>query len=501
MVFDLLPWNADSPTVAANLLTSLFVHADILHVLMNMLFFYCFSMPVEAIMGSTRYALFYGVCGTVAALVHCLSEPDSFIPLVGASGAVAGVLAAHSVLLPWARLRLRLIVGGPDTVPAWGFTALWFGYQFLTPLSGNAGHVAWLAHVGGVVAGLMLTPLFCRPETMLFATTEGTPERLKYGPGRRLPVAVRAGAALLFSVAVGGAAYGVRANADGHVRALAGEWIAIARLTGIGAPYRPEAGLARYREAAALDGDVAERLGRRLQDGRGVRADEAEAVEWFRRGAAAGQPAATQAYAMALIDGNTVPADPARGMALLAELSAKGHAGADVQLGIVIEEGRGGREADPPQAATLYKKVCEAATRESAAEAAKPSGCYRLALLLLSGRGVPKDPELGRKLLKRAANSHLPEAENAFGLLLATGDAQAPDIGPEPRRQDARARTWFAAAAQAGNADAMYNLARFDSRRPGPKSMSPAEIRRWYEKSAAAGNAKAAEALRQLNQP
>ncbi len=100
VMFDFLPWNADSPYIAWTSITSLFVHAGILHVLFNVLFFHCFSLPIESLMGSVRYAIFYLLCGLAGVIVHSLGEPDSFTPLVGASGAVTGMLAAHTLLLP-----------------------------------------------------------------------------------------------------------------------------------------------------------------------------------------------------------------------------------------------------------------------------------------------------------------------------------------------------------------------------------------------------------------
>src|SRR5205823_10328019 len=101
------------------------IHEGILHVVGNMLFFHCFSMAVESLMGSARYAVFYLLCGVAATLVHSLFNPDSFIPLIGASGAVVGVLAAHTILLPWTRINISAGLLDPKSLPAWSFTAYW----------------------------------------------------------------------------------------------------------------------------------------------------------------------------------------------------------------------------------------------------------------------------------------------------------------------------------------------------------------------------------------
>lgn len=501
IVFDLLPWNVDSPAIIGSLFTSLFIHGGIVAAAMNILFLAYFGPAIEALMGAARYATFYLLCATAGTMVQCLPAPDSFAALVGADSGIAGVLVAHLLIRPWQRFRFPPLMSALNRFTVWPIISLWFLYQLFEPLTDGVDSPDWLAPVGGAVAGMMLAPAFFRPipsPPISADDPEGQEGRAVEG---RLAFRWPVGMAILFAMVTTALLIGVRAGADAHTVADAGEWIALARIEGISVPHRPEAGLARYREAAALDGKIAADLGDLLQTGKGVPRNQAEAVTWFKRGAEAGQPNAIRAYAIALIDGDTVPANPVQGIALLTDLANNGNGPAEVALGIVVEEGRGGISADPERAAVLYRKACETTATTPVAQSAKPPGCYRLALLLLSGRGVTKDPELGRKLLKRAANAHLPEAENAFGLLLATGDARADDISPEARRQDARARAWFASAAQAGNADAMYNLARFDQQRPGPKSMGPEEIRQWYERSASAGSPKAAAALRKLNQP
>jgi len=162
-------FNLQTLAIYSTLLTSLFLHANFLHVALNMLFFQVFSRNVEALMGPLRFAVFYLVCGVAGTLTHAALNADSGEPLIGASGAVAGVLAAHAMLLPFDRVRTLVFYGVVTVVniQAWIFTAIWLGLQFLIPITGDPS-IAWLAHLGGVVAGVALTPVFKRPGVPLF---------------------------------------------------------------------------------------------------------------------------------------------------------------------------------------------------------------------------------------------------------------------------------------------------------------------------------------------
>ncbi len=148
--------------------TSMFLHGGWLHLVSNMWTFWIFGDNVEDRMGHVRFLFFYLICGLAAGLVHLITNPHSTIPAIGASGAIAGVLGAYFALFPRARvLTLVPVFFLPlfIEVPAVFFLGIWFAIQFasgaaalLTPAAG--GGIAWWAHVGGFVVGLLLHRLF-----------------------------------------------------------------------------------------------------------------------------------------------------------------------------------------------------------------------------------------------------------------------------------------------------------------------------------------------------
>lgn len=146
-----------------SVLTSMFMHGDILHLGFNMLFLWVFGNNVEEHLGRIRFPLFYVVTGLGAAFAHIAANTGSEIPIVGASGAISGVLGAYALLWPRATIISLLPLGFIFTTirtPAWVALGLWFVVQFLGGLVGlgqtATGGVAYLAHVGGFVAGLAL---------------------------------------------------------------------------------------------------------------------------------------------------------------------------------------------------------------------------------------------------------------------------------------------------------------------------------------------------------
>jgi membrane associated rhomboid family serine protease len=144
------------------ILTSMFLHGSWLHILGNMWFLWIFGDNVEEAMGRFRYLVFYLLCGVAAAMAQILATPASTEPMVGASGAIAGVLGGYALLYPRARVKclwIFIIFITTIRVPAWLLLGLWFLSQFVIPGPG----VAWMAHVGGFVAGLLLVKLFARP--------------------------------------------------------------------------------------------------------------------------------------------------------------------------------------------------------------------------------------------------------------------------------------------------------------------------------------------------
>jgi len=138
--------------------TSMFLHADIIHLGGNMLFLYVFGDNVEDTFGHVRYLFFYLISGIAASLLHIFSVPDSIIPTIGASGAIAGVLGAYFILYPRARI-LTLVFAFWITIvaiPAVIFLGLWFAYQFLYgTIVGAGGGIAYWAHIGGFVTGML----------------------------------------------------------------------------------------------------------------------------------------------------------------------------------------------------------------------------------------------------------------------------------------------------------------------------------------------------------
>ena len=157
---------AFSPVVT--LFTSMFVHAGFFHVAGNMLYLWIFGTNVEDSMGKLRFALFYLLCGLGAACAQIIVSPASRVPMVGASGAISGVLGAYLLLFPHARV-LTLIPLGLFTqlaeIPAMIVLGFWIVVQLLSGLltyNFEGGGVAWFAHVGGFAAGMLLVGLFKR---------------------------------------------------------------------------------------------------------------------------------------------------------------------------------------------------------------------------------------------------------------------------------------------------------------------------------------------------
>jgi len=159
---------------SATLFTSMFMHGGWMHLIGNMLYLYIFGDNVEDSMGHARYLAFYLLCGIAAALAQALPEPSSEIPMVGASGAISGVLGAYVLLHPHAKVLVAIPFGfilHTMRLPAGIVLALWFGLQLLsnTMAQSGSGGVAFRAHIGGFVAGLLLVGIFKRRNVRLFA--------------------------------------------------------------------------------------------------------------------------------------------------------------------------------------------------------------------------------------------------------------------------------------------------------------------------------------------
>jgi membrane associated rhomboid family serine protease len=154
--------------------TSMFLHGGLLHLLGNMVFLWIFGNNVEDATGHLRFLVFYLACGAVAAFAHIVTHPDSNVPMVGASGAISGVLGAYFLLFPFARIVTLVVLGffaQTIQIPAFFFLGFWFLMQFLSAAvnGGAGGGVAFFAHIGGFVAGLVLLIPFKRRRARLWS--------------------------------------------------------------------------------------------------------------------------------------------------------------------------------------------------------------------------------------------------------------------------------------------------------------------------------------------
>ena len=155
-------------SVYLTLLVSMFMHGGIAHIAGNMLYLWIFGDNIENRLGHGRYLSFYLVCGVIASLAHVFTTAathgDMLVPSLGASGAISGVLGGYSLLFPGRRVRMMMGRGTTD-MPAWVAIGMWFLFQVVAGMGllgggSQAGGVAYAAHVGGFIAGLLLVKLF-----------------------------------------------------------------------------------------------------------------------------------------------------------------------------------------------------------------------------------------------------------------------------------------------------------------------------------------------------
>jgi membrane associated rhomboid family serine protease len=145
--------------------TSMFMHGGWMHLIGNMLYLWIFGDNVEDSMGHGRFVVFYLLCGIAAVLAQALPDPSSTIPMIGASGAISGVLGAYLLLYPHARVLVAIPLGfflHTMRIPAGLVLVLWFGLQLFSSAMAQPGQggVAFRAHIGGFVAGMILIPIF-----------------------------------------------------------------------------------------------------------------------------------------------------------------------------------------------------------------------------------------------------------------------------------------------------------------------------------------------------
>ena len=159
--YALIPYKLIHSPVSAypTIYTSMFMHAGVWHLGGNMLYLWIFGDNIEDVLGKFRFILFYFVCGTIAALGHIATDMNSQIPMVGASGAISGILGAYLILFPFARIKAFVFLGIFWTItriPAIVLLLIWIGLQIWNSVATGAGGTAWFAHIGGFIAGVLL---------------------------------------------------------------------------------------------------------------------------------------------------------------------------------------------------------------------------------------------------------------------------------------------------------------------------------------------------------
>lgn len=167
--YAILPDEYDVVPPWATLITYQFVHGGFLHLVGNMLFLWVFGDNVEDALGHFRFLVFYLLCGVAAAMVHDLVQPTSEVPLVGASGAVSGVIAAYLMLHPRVRVWVLVLWRLPLRLRAVWVLSFWVLLQFAMLVgTDEEDNTAWWAHVGGLAAGAVLVLVMRRPGVVLF---------------------------------------------------------------------------------------------------------------------------------------------------------------------------------------------------------------------------------------------------------------------------------------------------------------------------------------------
>ncbi|HEX3809103.1 MAG TPA: rhomboid family intramembrane serine protease [Rhizomicrobium sp.] len=160
--------------------TSMFLHGGLLHIAGNMLYLWIFGNNIEDAMGHVKYLVFYLLCGIAAAVSFAAMDPASHMPMIGASGAISGVLAAYVLLFPRARVTVIIPLGiifYPIAISAVWVVGVWFILQLVSAALSDPSQpgTAWWAHVGGFALGLVLTPLFKSANVPLFGRYPRSP--------------------------------------------------------------------------------------------------------------------------------------------------------------------------------------------------------------------------------------------------------------------------------------------------------------------------------------
>lgn len=167
MAYGTIPYeiwhNVDTPPVIAyhvyfTFLTSLFLHANLLHILSNMFYLWIFGHGVEDKIGHFRFIFFYIICGIAASFVHVISSHESLIPAIGASGAISGVLGSYLIIFPKTKIKTLVLIR-VFRIPAFIFLTLWIILQVVSSIF-KSDNIAWWAHIGGFLAGFIFIRLY-----------------------------------------------------------------------------------------------------------------------------------------------------------------------------------------------------------------------------------------------------------------------------------------------------------------------------------------------------
>lgn len=180
--YGMVPLRLSRGSGAETLVTSMFLHGGLMHLAGNMLFLWVFGDNMEDLLGHVGFALLYLCAGVAAALAQFAVDPTSIVPMVGASGAIAGVMGGYLLMFPRARIDVLIIIViffRIFVLPAWVVLGLWFGVQVFSGMAtgAGAGGVAFWAHAGGFLAGVALTliPWLRRGGPAFWSRTHGLP--------------------------------------------------------------------------------------------------------------------------------------------------------------------------------------------------------------------------------------------------------------------------------------------------------------------------------------
>jgi membrane associated rhomboid family serine protease len=193
-----VPAEIASGSAYETLITSMFLHGGWMHLIGNLLFLYIFADNIEDTLGPIKFLAFYTLCGLAASAIQILAGPTSTVPIVGASGAIAGVLGGYLLLFPKARVDfivIFIVFFKTFTLPAWIVLSAWFGIQIFGGLASpsSGGGIAYWAHIGGFAAGLLIImPIwFRRGGRTFWVQTEGHPPHPPTNAPTTIPIVRR----------------------------------------------------------------------------------------------------------------------------------------------------------------------------------------------------------------------------------------------------------------------------------------------------------------------